>query len=650
MEVLAHQLLLAAAALGLAGAGFRLASTLVPGGLARLVATAPLAVAAAVIWGLALGLAELGTSPVALAVAAVGTWVGARLAVPAPATPLADEAVAWWRGLSPAARGVAGALAAAVAGHGLFLLRHPYLGVDAVIYHLPDVVAWIGNGRPGSSVDLLYGLPVGNYPQATEAALTWGAAISRSFVFPGLWSLAMLVLLVASGWLGLRALGCGRRLTVLGLLALCTNPLLATAVSTPGTDLPALAWLATAAALVAVSPGRPGLLAPALVAAALGVGTKTTVAPLAVVVLVIAVVVHRGRLGAHSRALVLAGVAALVVGGTWYVRNLIGHGSPLWPLLAMPWGDEVPDLIARLDYSFLDRPADSLRGHVDRYERDLAGYLALFAAAVLMPLAVRRRAVAAAGAAAVLSVLIWMNAPFTGSGDVDALPRIHLTTVRYLMPAAAAAVLCLCLAGARGGRRGSRLAVAALAVAAGWNLLHTLDRGYPIFPSAASLAVAALAGAAVALVLSRVTPTLLASATAAPRAAALAALAAGVAVAAVATGGYVERHARAAEHGFVPFSEVVRALEAQPLFGESGDPVAMAPGVSAMFAGDTFDRDVVLIPIDEPCARVERRAREGWVVIHDVVADSIPPFTARLCFEGERPVYEAGGYRVYRLP
>jgi hypothetical protein len=35
-------------------------------------------------------------------------------------------------------------------------------------------------------------------------------------------------------------------------------------------------------------------------------------------------------------------------------------------------------------------------------------------------------------------------------------------------------------------------------------------------------------------------------------------------------------------------------------------------------------------------------------VIADVQNEVIPPFTARQCFRGRRPVIETGVYRVYR--
>jgi hypothetical protein len=643
VEIVAHQLLLAVAVGALAGAGFRMASRLTPRGLERVVAAAPLAVGLAVLWSLGLGLLELGASPAALALSAVATWLAVRAVLPAPEIAPSVEIAGWWRALGTAGRAGAGAVAAAVAAYASFVLRHPQLGIDAVTNHLGDVVGWTANGRPGSVVELQYGLPFGNYPQATETVLTWGSALSRSFVWAGLWSLATVLLLAAAGWVGVRALGAGRAVAALAIAAVCTSPLVADGARTPGTDLPALAWLVTAGALVAASTRRPALLAPALVGAGLAIGTKTTAAPLVLVVLALAGVTHRRRLREHRDLLLGAGLAALVVGGTWYVRNWIGRGSPLWPLVSLPGGDPLPPLIDALDYSLLDRPDATLRGNLDVYEEKLAGFLALFAAAVLAPLAVRRRSVVLAAGATALALILWLNAPFTGRGDL-ALTGPYLSAVRYLLPAAAAAVTCLVLAAERGGRGARAAALGALVAAIGWNLLHTLDLGYPVTPSAALVLGGAGAGALLAAALSRVRPGAALVRVGAGAAAVLA-----VAGAALATDGYVERHSRANRgDARVPFAEIAGVLAAREDFQDGSQPVAVAPVVSAMLAGDTLAHEVELIPRDEPCAQIEARATTGWVVIADVRNEVIPPYTALDCFRGRAPVLEADGYRVYR--
>jgi len=118
---------------------------------------------------------------------------------------------------------------------------------------------------------------------------------------------------------------------------------------------------------------------------------------------------------------------------------------------------------------------------------------------------------------------------------------------------------------------------------------------------------------------------------------------------AVGTDGYTERHGRVnADDPRVPFAEVVRVLAAAPPFRDGSEPVATAPAMNAMLAGDTLDHRLELIPPDEPCAEVERRAVEGWVVIADVESEVIPRSTAAGCFRGQRPVFESGVYRVYR--
>ena len=63
------------------------------------------------------------------------------------------------------------------------------------------------------------------------------------------------------------------------------------------------------------------------------------------------------------------------------MRNLITHGSPLWPLIELPGSDPAPELVKKLEPSLLDRPDETLTGNLDEYFRRLAGYLLLLGAA-----------------------------------------------------------------------------------------------------------------------------------------------------------------------------------------------------------------------------------------------------------------------------
>src|SRR3954469_4521756 len=194
MWALAHHLLLGVAVAALAAAALRLAAAAAPaGGLARAVAAVPLFGAGAVLSALLLGLVGLGASPVALTLAALACWLGARAGIAAPAVSPWVDLERWWRGLPPAARAAFGALAGLVVVYAVWLTRYPYVGVDGLGYHLPDVVAWVGDGRPGSRNHVLPLIPVECYPITDEVLVTWFVGISRGFAVIAPFQLGLMV-------------------------------------------------------------------------------------------------------------------------------------------------------------------------------------------------------------------------------------------------------------------------------------------------------------------------------------------------------------------------------------------------------------------------------------------------------------------------
>src|SRR3954451_24291979 len=140
MWALAHHLLLGVAVAALAAAALRLAAGAAPaGGLGRAVGAVPLFGAGGGLCALAvgavlsarwLGLVGLGASPVALTLAALACWLGARAGIAAPAVSPWVDLERWWRGLPPAARAAFGALAGLVVVYAVWLTRYPYVGVD----------------------------------------------------------------------------------------------------------------------------------------------------------------------------------------------------------------------------------------------------------------------------------------------------------------------------------------------------------------------------------------------------------------------------------------------------------------------------------------------------------------------------------------
>jgi hypothetical protein len=642
-----HHALLGASVVALVVAGVRLASPLAPDGAGRAIAAATFAVAAAVGEALALGLVGLGGSTVALALAALLTGAVAVGLLPRPAVPVGRELADAWRRTTVSERAGLGA----VAGFGLawaaWQLRHPAVGFDAIHYHLPEMVLFVQGGHPGSVHDVLPGLPVGNYPLTTEVTIAWAMGIARSFVPLILWPWLTLSLTSASAWAGLRALGVPRLARGLAAAALCTSPwLLAWQSNGSVTDPPALAWLTACAALCAMSRARPALLVPAVVAGGLAIGCKTTVLPFTLAVLAIALFWGgRARLRAlpRGRELGLALAGALVVGGVWYLRNLVTHGSPFWPIVATPWGDPVPASVAAIHASFLDRPRATIDVIGHAYLARFGGGLLLLGCGVLLaPLVAPRRRVLAAAGVTAAGLLLWARTPITGLGTGPAsLPETVFSTTRYTLPMVGAACVALALAGAVESRR-RVVALVALAAAVVVNVVQTLRLGYPVAPSALVPLVGALAGACsgalVAALAARV-PAL--PGRARPAVVAAAAVAA-CALLAVPAGGFLSRHA--ALGGGVE-AQIARRLAADRVFERGSAPVATTPAFIGPLAGDRLRHRLVAIPPGSSCAAIAPRARHQWLVIYGGPLGGVAPAAVRRCLPP--PAFELREAAIY---
>lgn len=643
---LPHHALLVVALLALGAAAMRAASALVPEGLERVLVAAVLGAGAVVAQTLLLALVGLGSSPVVLTLAAGATWLAARAVLPDPAVRPLDELARATAAAPAAMRLAVGAAAGVLLALVYFFLRHPAVGIDGTAYVLPEIVNWIHSGRPGAEVHPSEDFPTGAYPLTHEILLAWSMGLSRSFVPVALASPAMLALLAAAGWVGLRRLGVAAAVVALAIVAVVVSPSIVGPLNHPKNDLAALTWLVVAAALCTAAVRRPPLLAVAILAGGLSIGTKTTTAPLVVIVLGGALYLSRRRgippLPARG-LLVAAVVGAVAVGGVWYLRNLIVHGSPLWPLLTTPWSDPAPAALTRIDTSFLDRPIATLEGRTGAYADGLAGGLILLAAGMLAWLLARRRAVVLASAATAVALFAWMCAPYTGMAT-DTFVDLSLFVIRYLMPAVCAGAVALALA-SRGRGPGRIVAIGLLVLAAVWSGLGSLDIRYPLMPSTTLLGAGALAGAGLAMVarLAAGAPRVLRAC------AAVAPVAAAVALA-LAAPGYVERHARTNATFATP---VIAWFAAQEEFRDGDAPISMSPQVIGPLAGDRLQHDVQLIPGLASCREVRARAREGFVVVNDLPAltrSYLEPYRAAECLAGEQEIFSDAGLRVYKLP
>jgi hypothetical protein len=427
---------------------------------------------------------------------------------------------------------------------------------------------------------------------------------------------------------GLRRAGAGVLPAALAAAAVIALPTWARMMIGPHNDLGAVAWSACAVTLAAAARARPGLLVGAVLAGGLAIGTKTTPA---LVLLAAAVLIVRPPFPRRA-PLVAASAVAVFLAGVWFARNLIVHGSPVWPFAQLPWGDRIPGLYRDVSVTFLGTfPRSLASGRADFYfDAIAAGPLLLLGAPVAAAL-VRTRRVSAAAVVTVLAALAWGLSPFTGR-PVD--PRIDFPfgTERYLIPAlcAGAATLALAAADARGGLR--RAITALLAGCVVLSAAKALPLGFPYVPSVVTLALGAAAGwAAMRL---------------APRWAPLAAALVLAAVFVRVSDHFGGRHAL--NQDLQTFG-VIGYVANQPDFESSDDPVYAAPATYSALAGDRLNHDLRFLPQGVDCERV--LAARGWLVLGTPPVPSRynPANTAVGCLDraGIDPVYAFFRYRVY---
>ena len=667
MSLVAHHVLLGLALAALVGTGFRLASLATPTGLERALAAVVYAAALAVLEAIALGRFGIGARSLPLGVTAGLTWVCAVLVLPTPDVSATAELRGAWRRTGTWARvglAVAGGVALAYA---VWLLRHPSIGLDSNLYHYLEVSRWLHDGGIGGFERLDYGVSYSSYPLTNEVLLAWGGGIARSFVPLALWMPFTFALAGAATWRGLRNLDVPLAPTLLAVAALLTLPLMVRELNEPSTDLPALAWLACAGALCTAAPRRPRLLAPAIVAAGLALGTETsTLVPL-VACFAVTLWILRGRLRALIAPVAVAIVAALSVGGLWFVRNLVLYGSPFWPRLAVPWGEPRPRYFALVGERFIDRPQATLHGHLPLYLERTAGGLLAIAAALLLALAatrlagvrttrVQRWALIGAAAAVAVAVLAWAATPVTGLPRPGGLARpgyLAQAGLRYLLPALLTAIVAVALA-ARVGGRATTAATVVLALAVAWNVVELAGLGPPYTPSPLVLAAGAAFGLTLlgaGLVLGRAIgrADLPRGASGAVAGGLIAAVAGGLL--ALGASGYVERFSRLQESTALGRG-VVSWFVTRPGFAHGHRPIAFASRAPiAALAGDRFNHVLSVVPPFESCARVRARARRGWVVVTDPGYGygflGVDRYSAARCFAGRAPRYDDGTFRVY---
>lgn len=604
-----HHILLTLSVGALGASAVRASGRLGARGLDQAVAAAPLAVGIAVVHALVLGIIGLGSSPVALPCAAVATWLATHRWLPPTHPGLGRQLLAWWGAQPLITRVLVAAGIGITLAWSAWLVKHPAIGRDGLIYHLPKLAAWVEGGQPGSLEVLHSENPFQAYPGTNEVALAWAAGISQSLVSLTLWTMPLLyLLLAASSWSATGSLGALPVWRGIATAALCTSPMLVVQPTGPNTDLASLAWLVCAGALCLRSVHLPALLGPALVAAGLAVGTKTsTLAPL-VPIIASALWVCRDRIRAHRGVLAFGIAGGLAVSGLWYLRNFVEHGSPLWPFVPLG-GDPTPPLLRAFDGRVLADPVTAVGSRVDVYLDALAGGSLVLVAAFVLPFIVRRRALMLVAALAAFALVAWAAAPTTGFPADPVWDLLAHSQTRFLLPTLAIATLAVAVAAGRSEGAGTLAARAALCTALVWNLVESSRYGYPVVPGPVVMAIGAIAGVVTILAVVRLPPAIpfrLPAAVAGPALLAFLGL-----VLVPGASGYVDRYVSVG----IEVSPVVRFATQRQDFEGGEFPVAMAPYLDGALVGDTLSHRVRLIPPGEPCGRSRARADEGWVVV-----------------------------------
>ncbi|MGH9291067.1 MAG: hypothetical protein ACRD0V_22680 [Acidimicrobiales bacterium] len=599
-----------AASLGLAVASisfaaWRLASLAVPGGTLRALATATLAASIAVVQALALGLFGLGTSRVGLPVAAALTGAIAWATLPAPATTATQEAARWWAGLSRPARAVVGGTAAAGAAWLGWVWWRPVVGYDGMLQNLLEVGRWLHDGRPGSRHRVFDLAPVEAFPLTNDVVLSWLAGMGRSFAVVAPWAITMAALLLAAVAWSARALGACRQAAWLAAGAVVTVPHVVAELTSPKTDVSALAWLACCGALLLGARDHPRLLPIALLAGGLSIGSKTTTVPIVAVVVAAAVWAGRREVARRPAALVAGLAGAVAVGGVWYLRNLVDHGSPLWPFASTPWGDPVAPVYQAGGSTFLEAPFETLRTQLADWLGVTGGGLLLVAVGLPLALVAGRTGVRLLAGLGLVAVAAWMVSPVSGLDNEPLAADVLTSTTRYLVPAMTVTAIALAVVAARPRWRAPGTGILAAVLAA--NVVACAGEGTPVMPPAALIAVATAGGALVASGMPPHPPSRWVRALGASAGAAL------LASLAVAAYGWTGRHRDALRFGGAP----IEALLADPAFVEGDEPVLVTNIAWSDLAGDALDHDVRLLPRDVGCDALDRARRQAWLVLID---------------------------------
>jgi hypothetical protein len=221
----------------------------------------------------------------------------------------------------------------------------PVWEYDSVSYHLPMVRDWLASGSLRDVYFSVYAGPVAYYPGTGELLTLWPIVLTGTDLFANTQNIFLLPLLFTVCLHLARRMGMRDRSAYLLPVLFCASPLLLKEIGTPHVDLLyalGFAYCLLAAWEFAVSGNRKQIVMAGL-ALGLFVGSKYLAVPVGgLYAIVFTVLLGRSIYKNHSIPtlhIFLGILGFFLIGGLWYVRNIMLTGNPIFPssISIGPW-------------------------------------------------------------------------------------------------------------------------------------------------------------------------------------------------------------------------------------------------------------------------------------------------------------------------
>ncbi len=377
---------------------------------------------------------------------------------------------------------------AAWSGWTIYFLGHGVGRVDSLWYHLPAAARFV---QTGAILHLQYfdANPITVfYPFGAELFHAWGLLLYGGDLLSPILNLGWAGLALAAAAAIGRPYGRAPHCVVAVAIVLGGPGLVDTQPGSAYNDVVCIALLLCAVAMVVRGGGEVRSSIPAAIAAGLALGTKfTMIVPVLALAIGVVVIAARGNRGRQA----LTWAAGLfLLGGVWYLRNLVTVGNPLPSLslqlgpLSLPSPHSTTQNFTVAQYLFDGNVWRDF--FVPGLRRSLGpAWSALLLLAVAGALGAligkRTRVIRLLGVVAIISGVAFLASP--QALGVPGAPAFFVFNVRYAAPALVLSLLLLAVAPVS---RGSWVSNVGLVVAAAVLAITELDPG--IWPSGLGLA------------------------------------------------------------------------------------------------------------------------------------------------------------------